>query len=119
MNSNEKLDSVAPELVRRVAEGLGMDVPAAMPKALDTPLVLFDAIVLPDGQAAVDMLSRIGNTNEFIVNTCRHCKTLMVFGALKTPTGEQDTGLIFASAEDAKNATAIFIEAMGMHRHTA
>ena len=104
-----------------------MDVPAAMPKALYTPLVLFDAIVLPDGQAAVDMLSRIGNanantnanTNEFIVNTCRHCKTLMVFGASKTPTGEHDTGLIFASAEDAKNATAIFIEAVGMHRHTA
>lgn len=43
----------------------------------------------------------------------------MVFGASKTLTGEQDSGLIFASAEDAKNAKAMFIEAVGMHRHTA
>ncbi|CAN5821990.1 catalase HPII [soil metagenome] len=206
------LANVAPELVQRVAEGLGMEVPAAMPKATDsaqapeirssttlsltarpgdggvrtrkigilvangvegksiatlqaalveagavarivaprlgtiktaegdtleadaslenTPPVLFDAIVLPDGQAAVDALGKIGITNEFIVNTYRHCKTLLVLGASKAltdkvgiqttlPSGEEDAGLIFASADDAANATAMFIKAVSLHRHTA
>ncbi|MEJ7687726.1 MAG: catalase [Variovorax sp.] len=203
------LVNVSPELASRVAEGLGLEVPAAMAKALDqpqtpevtqspalsllarpgdggirtrkiailvadgvegdsiaalqaalvdagavprlvaprlgsiktagggmleadaslenTPPVLFDALVLPDGQAGVDALARIGNTNEFIVNTYRHCKTMLVLGAsaidkvgikAELPNGMPDPGLIFAQAAAAGSVTAAFIEAIAKHRHT-
>ncbi len=205
------LVNVSPELASRVAEGLGLEVPAAMPKALDnpqspevtkspalsllarpgdggirtrkiailvadgvegdsiaalqaalvdagavprlvaprlgtiktagggtleadaslenTPPVLFDALVLPDGQAGVDALARIGNTNEFIVNTYRHCKTMLVLGASKAltdkvgikaelPSGMPDPGLIFAQAGAAESVATAFIEAIAKHRHT-
>ncbi|MDB5731123.1 MAG: catalase, partial [Variovorax sp.] len=94
----------------------------------NTPPVLFDAVVLPDGQAAVETLARIGNTAEFIVNTYRHCKTLLVLGASKTlidkagipatlPSGEADPGLLFAQGGDIEAAAAAFIAAVGKHRH--
>ncbi len=96
----------------------------------NTPAVLFDAVVLPDGQAAVETLAGIGNTMEFVVNTYRHCKTLLVLGASKAltdkaglpatlPSGEADPGLLFAPAGDVEAAAAAFIAAVGKHRHPA
>ena len=204
------LVNVAAELAQRVADGLGMEVPAAMPKAIDTPIpaevltsaalsltghpgdggirtrkiallaadgvngkpiaalqaalleagavprivaprlgtvkcadgttleadaslentppVLFDAVVLPDGQAGVDLLARVGNTAEFVVNTYRHCKTLLVLGASKAltdkagiqaelPSGETDPGVLFADGADARKVAAAFIAAIAQHRH--
>ncbi|MCZ2496572.1 catalase [Xylophilus sp. Kf1] len=206
------LVNVSPELAQRIADGLGMDLPAALPRAIETPIpaevtrsaalslthlagdggikgrkiallaadgvdgdalaalqsalfaqgavprvvgprlgsiktlqgkkieadasmentppVVFDAVVLPDGQGAVDLLMKIGNTSEFVVNTYRHCKTLLVLGAssaitdkLGVPTmledGTQDPGLLFAAGGDAAGVAASFIAAIALHRHTA
>jgi catalase len=47
----------------------------------NSPPVLLDALVLPDGQEAVQALAAVGRTNEFVVNQYRHCKTILAFGA--------------------------------------
>jgi catalase len=92
------------------------------------PAVLYDAVVLPDGQAAVDKLQADGRTLEFIKDQYRHCKPILITGASRTlldacgiattlPDGEPDTGLIIS--EDAAAATDDFIAAMARHRHFA
>jgi catalase len=90
------------------------------------PGFLFDALVLPDGQAAVDALASDGHTMEFIKDQYRHCKTLLVLGASSAllaqagieptlPTGEADPGLIVAAAGAVPADD--FIAALGKHRH--
>jgi catalase len=206
------LVNVSPDLAAQVAAGLGMDVPPALPKALDTqvepevtvspalsllarpgdggirtrkiailiadgveaesiaqvqqalldagavpsllaprlgtvtsadgtalepaatlensPPVLFDALVLPDGDKAVQALAGVGQTNEFVVNQYRHCKTILAFGASlalldaagvssQLQSGDEDPGVIVASAASAANAVGAFITAVGQHRHTS
>jgi catalase len=92
----------------------------------NSPAVLFDALALPDGQAAVDTLMEIGNTMEFVKDQYRHCKTILAFGASQAllskagisatlPNGEADPGLFVGGAD----LIASFIEAMGRHRHSA
>jgi catalase len=90
--------------------------------------VVFDALVLPDGQAGVAALAKVGNTMEFVVNQYRHCKTILALGASTAlldkagiaaalPSGEADPGLLIAAAGDAANAAAAFVAAIGRHRH--
>jgi catalase len=45
--------------------------------------VLFDALVLPSGKTAVEELSQIGQTAEFVQLAYRHCKTILAFGESK------------------------------------
>jgi catalase len=89
---------------------------------------LFDALVLPDGQAGVDALAMDGHTMEFIKDQYRHCKTILVLGASTAllskagvpstlPDGKPDTGLIIASSGDAANAADMFIKGIALHRH--
>jgi len=96
----------------------------------NTPPVVFDAVVLPDGADAVTALARIGNTSEFIVNTYRHCKTLLVLGASTALTdkvglpaaledGSADPGVLFAQGSEAGSVAASFIAALALHRHMA
>src|ERR1700728_692701 len=47
----------------------------------NSPSVLFDALVLPDGTEAVDNLAGDGHTLEFLKDQYRHCKTILVLGA--------------------------------------
>jgi len=119
---------VAPRLGSvKTLQGKTIEADASME---NTPPVVFDAVVLPDGKEAVAMLSRIGNTSEFIVNTYRHCKTLLVLGASSALTdklgvpalledGSADPGLLFADGADAKSVSAAFIAALAKHRHMA
>ena len=90
------------------------------------PGFLFDGLVLPDGQAAVDALAADGHTMEFIKDQYRHCKTLLVLGASSAllaqagieptlPTGEADPGLIVSDTGAA--SVDAFIQALGKHRH--
>ena len=90
--------------------------------------VLFDALVLPDGEDAVALLARLGQTMEFVTNQYRHCKTILVLGASATlldkvgiseqlPSGDQDPGLVFCNAADVNEGVALFIDAVGKHRH--
>ena len=92
------------------------------------PGFLFDALVLPDGQAAVDALMQDGHTMEFIKDQYRHCKTILVLGASSAllekggipttfPDGKPDTGLIFAHSDNAVEAAKTFIKGISLHRH--
>jgi catalase len=95
----------------------------------NSPSVLFDALVLPDGMEAVENLARDGHTLEFLKDQYRHCKTILAVGASsmllekvgispKLPTGSVDPGLLIESSSDALDPQ-VFIAAVGKHRHAA
>jgi catalase len=92
--------------------------------------VLFDAVVLPDGEAGVALLASHGQTLEFITNQYRHGKTLLVLGASKSllekagipatlPSGSADPGVLLSRGSDIGTAAKAFIKAVGQHRHPA
>ena len=89
----------------------------------NSPPVLFDALVLPDGEAGVRALAADGHTMEFVKDQFRHCKTILALGASGTlldkagiPAKVSDAGLIRVKGTD-KNAAKTFITAVAMNRH--
>jgi catalase len=93
----------------------------------NSPPVLFDAVVLPDGEEAIGALAADGHTIEFVTNQYRHGKTLLALGASSrlleragvTPTmrnGAADAGVILSAAGDAR-VSQRFIAAVALHRH--
>jgi catalase len=117
---------VAPRLGTVAAAGGALLEPDATME--NSPGFLFDALVLPDGDAAAQALSEDGHTLEFIKDQYRHCKTILAFGAsqallgeagipLTLPDGSEDPGLLLADAADAKAVAPVFIAAVGKHRH--
>ncbi|MEO6209738.1 MAG: catalase [Gemmatimonadaceae bacterium] len=88
----------------------------------NSPPVLFDALILPDGDAGVEALAADGHTMEFVTNQFRHCKTILALGASRkllrnAGIGEvTDAGLLIMDAK-AKNAAQTFIAAVTKHRH--
>jgi catalase len=110
----------------KAADGISLEAAASMENSAP---VLFDALVLPDGEAGVKALARDGHTLEFLKEQYRHCKTILVLGASrsfteqlgishKLPSGGEDTGLLFADSADAAAACDAFIAAIAMHKHT-
>jgi catalase len=92
------------------------------------PAVLYDAVVLPDGKAAVALLGADAHTREFVKDQYRHCKPILALGAgsqllaacnieSTLPDGAVDPGLIVAASTG--SPTDAFIEAIGKHRHFA
>ena len=109
------------------AEGKMLEADASLE---NEPGFLFDALVLPDGQAAVEALARDGHTMEFIKDQYRHGKTILVLGASKAlldkagvpatlPDGQPDAGVIMAASGAAAEASETFIQGIALHRHTA
>ncbi len=107
------------------ADGTRFAIDATME---NTPAVLFDALVLPDGADAVEALSKDGHTLEFLKDQYRHCKSIWVLGESAKllqkagifavlPTGEPDPGLILTPSAEAGAALEQFIAAIGKHRH--
>jgi catalase len=107
------------------ANGEPLDADASME---NSPSVLFDGVVLPDGTQAVDRLAAVGQTAEFIKDSYRHCKTLLALGASrrllaqagvpsKLPSGEPDPGIVAASVDSLDQAVGWFVQALGRHRH--
>ena len=95
----------------------------------NSPAVLFDAMVLADGEAAAARLAALGQAAEFVVNQYRHCKTILALGASASllpmfgvaaslPSGEADPGVI-SEHDDHEDAISRFIDAVGQHRHPA
>jgi catalase len=91
------------------------------------PAVVFDAMVLPDGEAAVASLSANGRALEFLKDQYRHCKPILVLGAASRlleaagvpatlPSGKADPGLILGDAGETMDT---FIAAIAAHRHFA
>ena len=106
----------------RSKDGLDIDVEVTFETA---PSVVFDAVVIPDGEAGVRALASLGHAVDFVKDQYRHCKTILALGA-----GDQllDAAKIPASARkaadpgvltiaDASKATARFIAAVAKHRH--
>jgi catalase len=107
------------------ADGSAIEVDVSLEA---TPAVLYDALVLPDGDDAVTALRADGRTLEFIKDQYRHCKPILASGAGEQllracgidgtlPGGKQDPGLIIASDTDAM--VDDFVAAIATHRHFA
>jgi catalase len=89
----------------------------------NSPAVLFDGMVLPDG--AADKLADAGQAIEFLKEQYRHCKTILVQGSASAfldkagikalAKGAPDPGLVVV--QSGTDASDEFIAALGKHRH--
>jgi len=95
------------------------------------PSVLWDAVVLPDGDAALATLAASAEVMDFVKEQYRHCKPILAFGE----TGRQvlatagiprmladehpDPGLVLAGSEGGESGDPLmtFLSALGRHRH--
>ena len=93
----------------------------------NSPPVLFDALILPDGEAGVGALEGDGHTMEFVTNQYRHGKTILALGASggllesagispSLPGGVIDGGVLLMDP-DGKNVAQKFIAAVAKHKH--
>jgi catalase len=92
------------------------------------PSVLYDALVVPDGEAAIDVLRTVGHAVEYVKDQFRHGKPMLVLGAgsglldeagvsPKLPSGHDDPGIVFGDSADSNVLGEQFIEAISLHRH--
>jgi catalase len=107
----------------KAARGEDIDVEVTLETA---PSVVFDAVIVPDGEAAIAELAHSGQALEFVKDQYRHCKPMLALGAgrrlieaagipPKLVNGSSDPGLLFA--DDAAKAKREFIAALAKHRH--
>ena len=125
------IEGVVPRLVGprigpiTTAEGGSLEADASLE---NEPGFLFDALVLPDGDAGVKALASDAHTMEFIMDQYRHCKTILVLGAAKAllekaglsatlSNGKPDAGLIIAASGSMVEAAKAFIRGVAHHRH--
>jgi catalase len=91
------------------------------------PSVLFDALALPGGKAAVIQLGNLGHALEFIKDQYRHAKPILALGAAAAlvenagvpavlPSGKPDPGLLIGR-QTAAAALPQFVKAIARHRH--
>ena len=106
------------------ASGSAIEADASMENC---PHVLFDALILPAGAAAVASLSADAATSEFVTNQYRHGKTILALGEsvallesagipLALANGEADPGLLVRDG-NAGGVAKAFMNALGRHRH--
>jgi catalase len=91
------------------------------------PSVLYDAVVVPDGQDAIELLSRDGHALEFLRDQYRHCKPILAIGAAAAlldkasipatlPDQSDDSGLIAAESGAMAQGLEAFKTALAGHR---
>jgi catalase len=96
----------------------------------NSPSVLFDALVLPDGRKAAATLAADGHSLEFLKDQYRHCKTILALGASslllekagiagRMASGKEDPGLLRSASGGHAPRIDAFVAAMGKHRHPA
>jgi len=118
---------------RVVGQHLG-EVAAVSGRPLDvevtfeaTPSVMYDAVVLPPGEASAAALARDGRVLEFLRDQYRHDKPFLVLGAGRQlvaaaglpaalPNGEPDPGLVIADPANLNAALAAFKAAIARHK---
>jgi catalase len=94
------------------------------------PSVVWDSMLVPDGDAAAQALSGSGHALEFLKDQYRHCKPILLMGAASAllgkagipaalPSGEADPGLLQFAGDELDAAVPAFIEAVTGHRHFA
>ncbi|HEX7811226.1 MAG TPA: catalase [Burkholderiales bacterium] len=105
--------------------------PIEIEVSLETaPSVLWDAMIIPDGEAAARGLSGSGHALEFLKDQYRHCKPILLLGAATAlldkagippalPSGDADPGLLQYGGEQAREALQEFVAALEKHRHFA
>jgi catalase len=92
------------------------------------PSVLFDAMVVPGGKAAVETLGNVGQAVEFIKDQYRHAKPILAIGEgadlvenacapSVLPSGQRDPGMLIGRQATASDLIPDFIAATGKHRH--
>jgi catalase len=92
------------------------------------PSVLFDAVIVLGGKAALKILGNVGHAVEFIKDQYRHAKPLLALGEganllenagvpAMLPSGEPDPGVLIGGKQPAAKALATFVEALAKHRH--
>jgi len=82
---------------------------------------VFDALILPDGDAGVAALAKDAHTNEFVTNQFRHCKAILALGAslkLLKNAGVPDAGDagLMIVKKPLKGTAKAFIAAVSQHR---
>jgi catalase len=109
------------------ASGEPLDVEISLETA---PAVVWDAMIVPDGQDAANELSTRGHALEFLKDQYRHCKPILLIGAAKAlleaagipamlPSGEADAGLLQFDGAKTDAAVPAFIAALTQHRNFA
>jgi catalase len=94
------------------------------------PSVLYDALVVPDGEEAVEALCHDAHALDFVREQYRHCKPILVVGAgasiLRSaeipptlPDGSVDVALVGAKPGSLPQALAAFKTALAAHRSFA
>ena len=92
------------------------------------PGFLFDALVLPDGEKAINILAQHPQTMDFIKDQYLHYKSILVLGSSKklldkvgidyeTTNESEHHGLIVRPANKADEAIKTFISALAVQRH--
>ena len=92
------------------------------------PSVVWDALIVPEGRAALDALSASGHALEFLKDQYRHCKPILLLGSAQglldkagipreLPSGEIDPGLLCRAAKETDAGLSAFIQALAKHRH--
>lgn len=92
------------------------------------PSVLFDAVVVPGGDAAVKLLGTAGHALELIKDQHRHAKPILALGAggarienagasRNLPSGDPDPGVLIGEAGAADEMLPAFLDAVAKHRH--
>jgi catalase len=109
------------------ADGMSLEVEISMEGA---PAVLWDAVIVPGGDAAVAVLAESGHAREFLKNQYRHCKPMLFLGAADSlldvtgisatlQSGEEDVGLMQFDDDEREAALSAFVGALAAHRHFA
>ncbi len=91
----------------------------------NSPSVLFDALVLPDGANAIATLALDGHTMEYLKDQFRHCKTILALGASQQllemagilSSTIKDSGILLSSGDAVEDVVPGFIAAIAAHRH--
>jgi catalase len=107
------------------SDGSRIDADASME---NEPAVLFDALVVADGAAAIERLARDGRSAEYIKEQYRHCKPILALGAASglldgagatsvLPDGTPDPGIVVWDKGRVETALKAFIVAIARHRH--
>ena len=90
--------------------------------------VVFDALVLPDGELGVAHLIQTPDVMDFVASQYRHGKTLLAFGASTVlldqagidtvlASGVADPGVVVGDKRNVAASVAAFIDAVAKHRH--
>lgn len=94
------------------------------------PSVIYDAVIIADGEAGVQQLAKDANALDFVRQQYRHCKPILVLGAgtellvkagvpMTLPDGSSDAAIILMNADNATKALAQFKTALAAHRSFA